>query len=297
MIDHDSSILSGSRSELRPPRSRDATTIVPPGTTRPAKWLDRAGTGLARSVQPRNAEAEAAGPALVERIDVVTLAHAARQAAGSDAVLLSLDAHVTAEALRARSAISRMLIEAHGFSALALEAPEHVTRQLDRWVNGLPCEDCACLGAADPELALETLATAELFQWLQAHNAFLPQSSRVRVTPPGRANGHRRPTVIWGSGRDGALPVDPDMVLRRITIETTQAEEGCPLSPAGTFDNQTCRATFRGALAGSSLVSDEESAESGPGHIRLVIAGRSRPRPLETADPRHPIPRSFLFGL
>ena len=61
--------------------------------------------------------------------------------ATSRVVLLGESSHGTSEFYRARAAITRRLVERHGFTIVAAEADWPDAAQLDRWVRDRPGAD------------------------------------------------------------------------------------------------------------------------------------------------------------
>ena len=80
--------------------------------------------------------AEAAEP--LPALDDAAFGRAFDRFGGSRVVLLGEASHGTSEFYRARDAITRRLIEAHGFSIVAVEADWPDAAIVDRWVRGLP---------------------------------------------------------------------------------------------------------------------------------------------------------------
>ena len=95
-------------------------------------------------------------------------------------VLLGEASHGTSEFYRARAAISRHLIEHHGFTAVAVEADWPDAAVLDRHVRHLPPRD----GAEPPFQRFPTWMwrnreVAEFIAWMRAHNEPLAPEARA----------------------------------------------------------------------------------------------------------------------
>ena len=95
-------------------------------------------------------------------------------------VLLGEASHGTSEFYRARAAITRRLIERHGFSIVAVEADWPDAAVLDRHVRHLPPRD-----GADPPFRRfpswmwRNREVAEFLAWMRAHNATLAPEARA----------------------------------------------------------------------------------------------------------------------
>jgi erythromycin esterase-like protein len=95
-------------------------------------------------------------------------------------VLLGEASHGTLEFYRARAAITRRLVERHGFNIVAVEADWPDASAIDRYVRGRPAP-------ADTEPPFKRFPTwmwrnrevAALVGWLRAHNAELPPERRA----------------------------------------------------------------------------------------------------------------------
>jgi len=95
-------------------------------------------------------------------------------------VLLGEATHGSSEFYRARAAITRRLIEAHGFTIVAAEADWPDASQLDRWVRDRPAAPAD--GPAFTRFPTWMWRNAEMRDfttWLRAHNAGLPPERRV----------------------------------------------------------------------------------------------------------------------
>ena len=97
-------------------------------------------------------------------------------------VLLGEASHGTAEFYAARAAISRRLIQAHGFALVAIEADWPDAAVVDRYVRHLPVR-------SEPEGAFARFPTwmwrnaefAAFVEWLRGHNATREPAQRVGV--------------------------------------------------------------------------------------------------------------------
>lgn len=95
--------------------------------------------------------------------------------AGARVVLLGESSHGTSEFYRARAAITRHLVERHGFTIVALEADWPDGARVDAWVRG------RARRPSDREPPFQRFPTwmwrnrefGELVRWLRAHNARL----------------------------------------------------------------------------------------------------------------------------
>jgi erythromycin esterase-like protein len=98
-------------------------------------------------------------------------------------VLLGEATHGTSEFYRARAAITRRLVERHGFTIVALEADWPDAAQLDRWVRDRPAAAPADgpAFARFPTWMWRNIEMREFVAWLRARNAALPTASRVAV--------------------------------------------------------------------------------------------------------------------
>ncbi|MBW3560310.1 MAG: erythromycin esterase family protein [Proteobacteria bacterium] len=113
-------------------------------------------------------------------LDSPTFAEAFDRFADRRVVLLGEASHGTAEFYRARAAITRRLVERHGFNIVAVEADWPDASAIDRYVRGRPAP-------ADTEPPFKRFPTwmwrntevAGLVAWLRAHNAELPFERRT----------------------------------------------------------------------------------------------------------------------
>jgi erythromycin esterase-like protein len=99
--------------------------------------------------------------------------------AGRRVVLLGEASHGTSEFYRARAAITRRLVQSHGFNIVAVEADWPDASAVDRLIRGRPAP-------ADTEPPFRRFPTwmwrnrevADLLAWLRDHNAGLPYERR-----------------------------------------------------------------------------------------------------------------------
>ena len=101
---------------------------------------------------------------------------------GARVVLLGEATHGTSEFYRARAAITRMLVERHGFNIVALEADWPDAAHLDRWVRDRPA--AAPDGPAFTRFPTWMWRNAEMrdfVAWLRARNVTLPSERRAAV--------------------------------------------------------------------------------------------------------------------
>ena len=98
-------------------------------------------------------------------------------------VLLGEATHGTSEFYRARAAITRRLVERHGFTIVALEADWPDAARLDRWVRGRPSAAPADgpAFARFPTWMWRNAEARDFFAWLRARNAALPPGRRAAV--------------------------------------------------------------------------------------------------------------------
>jgi erythromycin esterase-like protein len=95
-------------------------------------------------------------------------------------VLLGEATHGTAEFYNARAAITRRLIERHGFTIVAVEADWPDADRLDRYVRHRPrlvSEEAAF--ARFPTWMWRNLEVRNFIDWLHAHNLELPADQRA----------------------------------------------------------------------------------------------------------------------
>ena len=97
------------------------------------------------------------------------------------AVLLGEASHGTSEFYRARAAITRRLIEVHGFNIVAVEADWPDAAFLDRRARGLPERRRNTPAFARfPTWMWRNRDVDDFIGWLSGHNAALPADRRVR---------------------------------------------------------------------------------------------------------------------
>jgi erythromycin esterase-like protein len=98
----------------------------------------------------------------------------------ADIVLLGEATHGTSEFYRARAAISRYLIQNHGFNIVAVEADWPDADRIDRYVrHGKPHADPSRAFARFPSWMWRNQEVLEFVQWLRDENAHHEQSARV----------------------------------------------------------------------------------------------------------------------
>ncbi len=97
-------------------------------------------------------------------------------------VLLGEATHGTADFYNARAAITRRLIEQHGFSIVAVEADWPDATRVDRYVRhrGSGRYDEACF-ARFPTWMWRNEEVREFVEWLRAHNETRPADKRVEL--------------------------------------------------------------------------------------------------------------------
>lgn len=95
-------------------------------------------------------------------------------------VLLGEASHGTSEFYRARAAITRRLIERHGFSVVAVEADWPDAAAVDRYVRYKPRQSLSAAPFSRfPTWMWRTRDVHDFTAWLRAHNAPLPPERRV----------------------------------------------------------------------------------------------------------------------
>jgi protein-L-isoaspartate(D-aspartate) O-methyltransferase len=95
-------------------------------------------------------------------------------------VLLGEATHGTSEFYRARAAITRRLIEAHGFSIVAVEADWPDAAAIDRYVrHKTPRDDAERAFQRFPTWMWRNTDVDEFVRWLRAHNSALPPARRA----------------------------------------------------------------------------------------------------------------------
>ncbi|MDT8757563.1 erythromycin esterase family protein [Sphingomonas psychrotolerans] len=94
-------------------------------------------------------------------------------------VLLGEASHGTSEFYRARAAITRRLIERHGFNMVAVEADWPDAAVIDRHVRQRPAIDAEPAFQRFPTWMWRNREFYDFVDWLHAHNAALPMPGRV----------------------------------------------------------------------------------------------------------------------
>src|SRR5690606_16306357 len=95
-------------------------------------------------------------------------------------VLLGEASHGTDEFYRARAAITRRLIERHGFTIVAVEADWPDPAAIDRYVRGRPTPpDAPAPFQRFPTWMWRNPAIADLADWMRGHNAMRPMTNRA----------------------------------------------------------------------------------------------------------------------
>jgi erythromycin esterase-like protein len=95
-------------------------------------------------------------------------------------VLLGEATHGTSEFYDARAAITRRLVEEHGFSIVAVEADWPDAARVDAYVRHLaPRPDPAAAFERFPQWMWRNAQFAAFADWLRAHNRDLPEEDRV----------------------------------------------------------------------------------------------------------------------
>lgn len=100
--------------------------------------------------------------------------------ANAKVVLIGESSHGTQEFYRTRAAITRHLIERHGFNIVAVEADWPDAGQLDRKVRGIdpmPVQDPAF--GRFPSWMWRNAEVSEFITWLRGHNHTLPLAERT----------------------------------------------------------------------------------------------------------------------
>lgn len=97
-------------------------------------------------------------------------------------VLIGEATHGTSEFYRARAAITRRLIEAHGFTMVAIEGDWPDAAVVDRQVRGLPpLKTAETPFTRFPMWMWRNVEVADFFTWLRQHNAQKPPLQRAGV--------------------------------------------------------------------------------------------------------------------
>jgi protein-L-isoaspartate(D-aspartate) O-methyltransferase len=151
-------------------------------------WSADGRTAAPRAPEPRSwcspldslpeAMSEAAEP--LREIDEAAFAAAFDRFAEAKVVLIGEASHGTSEFYRARAAITRRLIEQHGFNIVAVEADWPDAAQLDRAVRQLPLRaDAPAPFARFPTWMWRNAEVAAFIRWLAGRNAELPAADRA----------------------------------------------------------------------------------------------------------------------
>jgi erythromycin esterase-like protein len=102
------------------------------------------------------------------------------QFADARVVLLGEATHGTSEFYRARAAITRRLIERHGFNVVAVEADWPDARRIDRYIRHHPADKAGWPAFARfPNWMWRNNEVRDFADWLRAHNAKAPADDRV----------------------------------------------------------------------------------------------------------------------
>ncbi|WP_043359554.1 erythromycin esterase family protein [Belnapia sp. F-4-1] len=100
--------------------------------------------------------------------------------AAARVVLLGEATHGSSEFYRARAAITRRLVERHGFTIVAVEADWPDAAQLDRWVRDLPAPPAdGPAFARFPSWMWRNAEVRDFAAWLRRHNTGLAPEARV----------------------------------------------------------------------------------------------------------------------
>src|SRR4051794_4872558 len=94
-------------------------------------------------------------------------------------VLLGEASHGTSEFYRARAAITRRLIEQHGFSTLAVEADWPDAAAIDRYVRDLPHRPAEPAFQRFPRWMWRNTDVAAFTHWMRTHNISQPADRRA----------------------------------------------------------------------------------------------------------------------
>lgn len=114
-------------------------------------------------------------------IDDPSFAEAFDRFADARVVLLGEASHGTSEFYRARAAITRRLIEKHGFNIVAVEADWPDAAVIDRHVRGLPqSRRNVAPFSRFPTWMWRNRDVDDFVKWLRDHNAQLPPEKRTR---------------------------------------------------------------------------------------------------------------------
>jgi erythromycin esterase-like protein len=114
--------------------------------------------------------------------DTVAFGACFNRFADARVVLLGEATHGSSEFYRARDAITRMLIEQHGFRIVALEADWPDAAHLDSWVRGRPlAANARAAFARFPSWMWRNAEMREFTEWLRSYNAALPYEERTAM--------------------------------------------------------------------------------------------------------------------
>src|SRR5690348_2524442 len=94
-------------------------------------------------------------------------------------VLLGEASHGTSEFYRARAAITRRLIEAHGFTIVAVEADWPDAAALNRYVRGRPAAGDEPIFQRFPTWMWRNRDVARFIDWLRDHNEGRPAAEQA----------------------------------------------------------------------------------------------------------------------
>ncbi|HEV2364044.1 MAG TPA: alpha/beta fold hydrolase [Caulobacteraceae bacterium] len=148
------------------------------------RWLKAApAPAPAAATSPRASTAAARLRAAVEPLPGIgneTFADAFDRYAEARVVLLGEASHGTAEFYRARAAITRRLIERHGFSIVAAEADWPDAAAVDRYVRHLPHRTTETAPFTRfPTWMWRNVEVETFARWLRDHNRGRPRSARA----------------------------------------------------------------------------------------------------------------------
>jgi erythromycin esterase-like protein len=100
--------------------------------------------------------------------------------ANAKVVLLGEATHGTSEFYRARAAITRRLVEQHGFNIVAVEADWPDAARIDRYVRHRPLQDAEDEAFSRfPTWMWRNIEVYDFINWLRAHNEELPNERRT----------------------------------------------------------------------------------------------------------------------
>jgi protein-L-isoaspartate(D-aspartate) O-methyltransferase len=143
-------------------------------------WTDDAPSAPTPAREPTLAERIRAAAEPLPRLDDPAFGECIDRFADATVVLLGEASHGTSEFYRARAAITRRLIEAHGFNLVAVEADWPDAASIDRVVRQRPRRaDAAPAFRRFPTWMWRNTDVEAFVAWLRAHNATLPAEDRV----------------------------------------------------------------------------------------------------------------------